>query len=59
MRYCSLTCQRLDWKPTHKPLCAFLKELQPLNFVYEWHMNRARRTAASNPALLPALAEDI
>ena len=59
VRYCSLTCQRLDWKPTHKPLCAFLKELQPLSFVYEWHMNCARRAAAYRPELLLPISGDI
>ena len=58
IRYCSLGCQRLDWK-THKPLCAALKELHPLTFVYPWHMKRARRAAAYDPALLPALAGEI
>ena len=58
IRYCSLGCQRLDWK-THKPLCAALNELHPLTFVYPWHMRRARRAAAYDPALLPALAGEI
>ena len=58
IRYCSLGCQRLDWKK-HKPLCAFLKELHPLTFVYPWHMKRARRAAAYYPALLSALAGEI
>ena len=58
IRYCSLGCQRLDWKK-HKPLCAFLKELHPLTFVHPWHMKRARRAAAYYPALLSALAGEI
>ena len=58
IRYCSLGCQRLEWKK-HKPLCAFLKELHPLTFVYPWHMKRARRAAAYYPALLFALAGEI
>ena len=41
IRYCSLTCQRSDWKH-HKPLCSLLRGLQPLSFVYPWHMRRTQ-----------------
>ena len=33
--YCSLVCQRRDWKG-HKPVCAMLQNAIPVFWVYEW-----------------------
>ena len=51
VRYCSASCQKTDWAE-HKRVCRFLRRLQPLSFVYPWHLERARRITADLPHLL-------
>ena len=52
-RYCDRRCQTSDWLH-HKKFCSFLQGMQPLTFVYPWHLQRARIATVMRPWLLPA-----